>query len=47
MDAPELKTPLPGPKAAQIIARDDRFVSTSYTRSYPLVMAGGHRGAPR
>ncbi len=41
MDAPELKTPLPGPKAAAIIARDDRFVSTSYTRSYPLVMAGG------
>ena len=23
MDAPELKTPLPGPKAAQIIARDE------------------------
>ena len=41
MDAPQLKTPLPGPKAAAIIARDDRFVSTSYTRSYPLVMAGG------
>ena len=41
MQAPDLKTPLPGPKAAALIARDERFVSPSYTRSYPLVMAGG------
>jgi len=41
MQAPDLKTPLPGPKAAALIARDERFVSSSYTRSYPLVMAGG------
>jgi 4-aminobutyrate aminotransferase len=41
MDAPVLKTPLPGPKAAALIARDQKFVSPSYTRDYPLVMAGG------
>jgi 4-aminobutyrate aminotransferase len=42
MDAPVLKTSLPGPKASALIARDKRFVSPSYTRDYPLVMAGGH-----
>jgi hypothetical protein len=31
--------PLPGPKAAAIIARDCKVVSTSYTRDYPFVMA--------
>ena len=41
MDAPVLKTPLPGPKAAALIARDRQYVSPSYTRDYPLVMAGG------
>jgi 4-aminobutyrate aminotransferase len=41
MDAPVLKTSLPGPKAAALIARDNRRVSPSYTRDYPLVMAGG------
>ncbi len=38
---PVLKTPLPGPKAADLIARDGRRVSTSYTRDYPFVMAKG------
>jgi 4-aminobutyrate aminotransferase len=42
MDAPVLKTSLPGPKAAALIARDRQVVSPSYTRDYPLVMAGGH-----
>ncbi len=41
MDAPVLKTSLPGPKAAALIARDRAVVSPSYTRDYPLVMAGG------
>lgn len=41
MDAPRLKTPLPGPKAAAIIARDASSVSPSYTRPYPLVIARG------
>lgn len=34
---PQLVTPLPGPRAKAIIASDDRYVSPSYTRSYPLV----------
>jgi 4-aminobutyrate aminotransferase len=40
-NAPDIKTPLPGPNAQQIVARDRRFVSTSYTRDYPFVMAKG------
>lgn len=38
---PDIKTALPGPKAAAIIARDAKRVSTSYTRDYPFVMAKG------
>src|SRR5687767_2649083 len=41
MNAPEIKTPLPGPKARAIIERDARFVSPSYTRDYPFVIASG------
>jgi 4-aminobutyrate aminotransferase len=41
---PSLLTPLPGPKAQEVIARDARFVSPSYTRGYPLVAKSG-RGA--
>jgi 4-aminobutyrate aminotransferase len=41
MDAPEIKTPLPGPKAKAIIDRDRQFVSPSYTRDYPFVIARG------
>ncbi|MDP1571479.1 MAG: acetyl ornithine aminotransferase family protein [Vicinamibacterales bacterium] len=41
MDAPNLKTPLPGPKAKALIDRDDRVVSPSYTRGYPFVIARG------
>src|SRR5262245_35586406 len=41
MNGPFLKTALPGPKAADIIERDGKVVSTSYTRDYPLVMARG------
>lgn len=41
---PQLKTPLPGPEAKRIIALDDRYISPSYTRSYPLVARRG-RGA--
>jgi 4-aminobutyrate aminotransferase len=39
--APDIRTPLPGPKAAAVIARDKTFVSPSYTREYPFVMARG------
>ena len=41
MRAPDIKTPLPGPKAKAIIDRDARFVSPSYTRDYPFVIARG------
>ena len=41
MDAPLIKTPLPGPNAKAIIARDASVVSPSYTRGYPFVMARG------
>ena len=38
---PHIITPLPGPQAAALIARDKRVISPSYTRDYPLVMAKG------
>ena len=41
---PHLITPLPGPKAQQVVERDGRVVSPSYTRDYPLVVKRG-RGA--
>src|SRR5215208_3908744 len=41
MDQPHIKTPLPGPNAQAIIARDKTVVSPSYTRGYPLVIASG------
>lgn len=44
VDAPCIQTALPGPKAQQLLQRDGRVVSPSYTRAYPLVAAQG-RGA--
>lgn len=41
MDAPNLKTALPGPKAKALIERDGKVVSPSYTRDYPFVIARG------
>jgi 4-aminobutyrate aminotransferase len=41
MTAPDIKTPLPGPKAQALIQRDAKYVSPSYTRGYPLVIARG------
>jgi 4-aminobutyrate aminotransferase len=38
---PDIKTPLPGPKAKALIDRDKAFVSPSYTRGYPLVIERG------
>jgi 4-aminobutyrate aminotransferase len=38
---PQLKTALPGPRARRIIELDNRCISTSYTRSYPLVARRG------
>lgn len=41
MTAPDIKTALPGPKAKALIERDAKFVSPSYTRDYPFVIARG------
>jgi 4-aminobutyrate aminotransferase len=38
---PDLKTSLPGPKASAAITADKDFISPSYTRGYPFVMARG------
>jgi 4-aminobutyrate aminotransferase len=38
---PKLKTTLPGPKAQKVVADDERLVSPSYTRSYPMVAKSG------
>jgi len=38
---PHIKMPLPGPRAAEIVKRDSKYVSPSYTRDYPFVMAKG------
>src|SRR5438270_11052737 len=40
-DLPVLTGPLPGPRARAIIERDAKFVSPSYTRTYPLVAEKG------
>lgn len=41
MSLPDIKTDLPGPKAKAIIDRDRKYVSPSYTRDYPFVIARG------
>ena len=41
MKAPDIKIALPGPKAKALIDKDSKFVSPSYTRDYPLVIARG------
>src|SRR5579863_10056604 len=38
---PRLITALPGPRANQLIERDHKVVSLSYTRDYPLVAKSG------
>src|SRR5688500_10186561 len=38
---PRLVTPLPGPRAQALIARDHAVLSPSYTRPYPFVIARG------
>src|SRR5277367_4705536 len=38
---PKLKTALPGPNALRTLAGDEKYVSPSYTRSYPLVAKRG------
>jgi 4-aminobutyrate aminotransferase len=38
---PKIVGPLPGPKAKAAVAADERLISPSYTRSYPLVAKRG------
>ncbi len=38
---PKLKTALPGPLAKKVVADDERLISPSYTRSYPMVAKSG------
>ncbi len=38
MRLPRIETPLPGPRAAELIATDRAYISPSYTRVYPLVV---------
>jgi 4-aminobutyrate aminotransferase len=40
-DLPQIHSPLPGPRARQIIERDQKVVSPSYSRPYPLVARRG------
>jgi 4-aminobutyrate aminotransferase len=44
MPSPHIRTPLPGPRAQALIARDRAVTTPSYPRDYPFVMARG-RGA--
>ncbi|HEU4391073.1 MAG TPA: acetyl ornithine aminotransferase family protein [Blastocatellia bacterium] len=38
---PEIRTELPGPAARKFLELDNRYISPSYTRSYPLVVKRG------
>ena len=38
---PKITTALPGPIAKRVLAGDDKYISPSYTRSYPLVAKRG------
>jgi 4-aminobutyrate aminotransferase len=42
MNAPNIKTKLPGPKAQAIIDQDQRYSAPAYGRVYPLVVEAGH-----
>jgi 4-aminobutyrate aminotransferase len=38
---PKIKTALPGPNALRVLQGDEKYISPSYTRSYPLVAKHG------
>jgi 4-aminobutyrate aminotransferase len=40
-NGPRIKTSLPGPNAMRVLANDQKYISPSYTRSYPLVAKSG------
>lgn len=39
---PQIITELPGPKTRELLKKDAKFISPSYTRSYPLMARRGH-----
>jgi 4-aminobutyrate aminotransferase len=41
MTGPVIRTALPGPNAKRVLAGDEKYISPSYTRSYPLVAKEG------
>ena len=41
LPVPDIRTPLPGPQGAAMLARDHRYVSPSYTPAYPLFVERG------
>src|ERR1700733_13342649 len=38
---PRIKTALPGPNAKRVLDNDRKYISPSYTRSYPMVAQSG------
>ena len=42
VQVPWIRTELPGPRAAQLIATDEQYTSPSYTRVYPLAVERGY-----
>src|SRR6202046_3590884 len=38
---PKIKTALPGPNAKRVLEGDQKYISPSYTRSYPMVAKSG------
>src|SRR5580658_4954241 len=41
LTTPKIKTALPGPNATRVLQGDEKYISPSYTRSYPLVAKQG------
>lgn len=41
LTAPKIKTGLPGPNAIRVLQGDEKYISPSYTRSYPMVAKHG------
>lgn len=39
---PEIKTEIPGPKTKELLDKDAKYISPSYTRSYPLMVKRGY-----
>ena len=40
-DYPSITTPVPGPNALRVVAKDAAYASSCYIKEYPLVIARG------